>query len=57
MEWQPEAEKKLSRSPFFIRKKIRTMVEAEAAAQGALLVTVRHLLDCRKKFFAKGVRL
>ncbi|RLB61984.1 MAG: sulfite reductase [Deltaproteobacteria bacterium] len=53
MEWQPEAEKKLSRSPSFIRKKIRTMVEAEASSQGALLVTVKHLLDCREKFFAK----
>ncbi len=53
MEWQPEAEKKLSRSPFFIRKKIRAMVEAEAVSQGALLVTVKHLLDCREKFFAK----
>jgi len=53
MKWQPEAEKKLSRSPFFIRKKIRSMVEAEAASQGDLLVTVKHLLDCREKFFAK----
>ncbi len=53
MEWQPEAEKKLSRSPFFIRKKIRAMVEAEAAAQGSSLVTVQHLLDCREKFLAK----
>jgi len=53
MEWQPEAEKKLARSPLFIRKKIRTMVEAETAAQGASLVTVKHLLDCRGKFFAK----
>lgn len=53
MEWQPEAEKTLSRVPFFIRKKVRAIVEAEAASQGVLLVTVKHLLDCREKFFAK----
>ncbi len=53
MKWQPEAEKKLSRSPFFIRKKIRSMVEAEAASRGSSQVTVQHLLSCREKFFAR----
>ncbi|MEA2109958.1 MAG: 4Fe-4S binding protein [Pseudomonadota bacterium] len=52
MEWQPEAEKKLSRSPFFIRKKIRAMVEAEANRQQAAIVTVKHLEECRHNFLS-----
>jgi len=52
MEWQPEAEKKLARSPFFIRKKIRAWVEEEAARQGDSLVSLKHLQNCREKFFA-----
>jgi len=51
MEWQSEAEKKLNRAPFFIRKKIRTLVETEALRQGDSLVSLKHLQECREKFF------
>ncbi len=51
MEWQSEAEKKLNRAPFFIRKKIRALVENEALRQGDSLVSLKHLQDCREKFF------
>ena len=50
MEWQPEAEKKLSRIPFFIRKKIRAMVEAEANRRQENTVTLKHLEECRHNF-------
>lgn len=50
MKWTREAENEISRVPFFVRRRVRKRVEAEAAQCGASQVTVVHVNSCRKKF-------
>ena len=56
MEWTPEAEKAVKKVPFFVRKRVRSRVEKEAAAEGKPVVTLaevkatqRHYLNNMEK--------
>lgn len=50
MKWTEEAEKAVSRVPFFIRKRVRRRVEEEAERRGSKLVTLEHVMNCQKRF-------
>ncbi len=50
MEWSQEAEKAVSRVPFFVRRRVRKRVEEEAKTRGGKIVTIEHVVDCQKKF-------
>ncbi|MGM0611473.1 MAG: 4Fe-4S dicluster domain-containing protein [Thermodesulfobacteriota bacterium] len=53
MDWSPEAKKELSRVPFFVRKRVRTKVEEEAANNGASRVEPIHLESSKRKFMSR----
>ena len=46
--WAAEAELRLKKAPFFVRKMIRSAVEAFARGRGVTLITVEILDDARK---------
>ena len=48
--WSPEAEAAISRVPFFVRKRVRQRVEAEARQSGAYQVHLVHVRSCQQKF-------
>jgi dissimilatory sulfite reductase (desulfoviridin) alpha/beta subunit len=50
MKWAEDAEKAVSRVPFFVRKRVKRRVEEEAIRQGAQVVTLHHVQACRKRF-------
>jgi len=50
MKWSNEANKALSRVPFFVRKRVRKRAEEEAAGREADEVTIEHVSTCRKRF-------
>ena len=50
MQWSEEAEKAVSRVPFFVRKRVRKKVEGEAGRRGASRVTMDHVDACRERF-------
>ena len=50
MKWSAEAEKAVSRVPFFVRKRVKKRVEEEAANAGASEVRMEHVESCRKRF-------
>jgi dissimilatory sulfite reductase (desulfoviridin) alpha/beta subunit len=50
MKWTKEAEKAVSRAPFFVRKRVKKRVEEEAERLGADTVTLEHVQSCQKKF-------
>lgn len=50
MKWTAEAEKAISRVPFFIRKRVRRKVEEEAARSGSSEVCMEHVSACRERF-------
>ena len=50
MNWTDEAKEAVSRVPFFVRKKVKRMVEEEAASSGADSVTIAHVHSRQKKF-------
>ncbi len=52
MNWSEEAEKAVSRVPFFVRKKVRTKIEEEAERAGAPRVLLEHVESCRKRFLS-----
>ncbi len=53
MKWNEEAEKALSRVPFFVRKRVKKRVEEDARSKGAGVVDMRHMNACRKRFLTK----
>ncbi|MGA2402331.1 MAG: 4Fe-4S dicluster domain-containing protein [Syntrophobacteraceae bacterium] len=53
MIWTEEAEKAVGRVPFFARGKVRREVEKEASGQGSSRVLLRHVRDCREKFWSE----
>jgi dissimilatory sulfite reductase (desulfoviridin) alpha/beta subunit len=58
MTWSEEAEKAVSRVPFFVRKRVRGEVEKEAARQGSKRVLIEHVSACRERFLAgKDIRI
>jgi light-independent protochlorophyllide reductase subunit B len=50
--WAPEAEKELSKIPFFVRGKARRNTERFASAQGLTTITVDTLYDA-KAYYAR----
>lgn len=50
MEWTKEAEKAVSRVPFFVRKRVKKRVEEEAALVDSKIVTMEHVDRSQKKF-------
>lgn len=50
MKWTDEAEAAIRKVPFFVRKKVRTRVESEAAARGRQKVTISEVNATRKRF-------
>jgi dissimilatory sulfite reductase (desulfoviridin) alpha/beta subunit len=50
MEWSGEAEKELSKVPFFVRKKVRKKVEEYASGKGSDLVEPFHLSGAKQNF-------
>jgi anaerobic sulfite reductase subunit C len=50
MRWHSEAAKAVKRVPFFVRKRVKTRVEEEAARREDTLVTLEHVETCRKRF-------
>ena len=53
MKWDEEAEKALSRVPFFVRKRVKKRVEEDARLKGAGVVDMGHMNACRKRFLTK----
>lgn len=52
MKWAWDAEKEISKVPFFVRKKVRRRVEKEAAERGAAMVSLDHVHASRKRFLS-----
>ncbi|OQX27702.1 MAG: hypothetical protein BWK80_04000 [Desulfobacteraceae bacterium IS3] len=50
MLWTKEADELISKVPFFVRKRVRKQVEAEARTIGAASVTPDHVRSCQQKF-------
>ncbi|MCG6909248.1 MAG: 4Fe-4S dicluster domain-containing protein [Deltaproteobacteria bacterium] len=52
MRWSQEAEQALKKVPFFVRKKVRTRVEAETAGAGKKTVSLADVKRTRERFMA-----
>ncbi len=52
MKWSEEAEKRIKKVPFFIRKRVRKEVEKEARSQGSSIVLSEHLDSCRERYMS-----
>ena len=63
MKWSQEAETAVQKVPFFVRKKVRARVEAEALKQNKKLITLAEIHAAQKRFMTgmqaeiKGYRL
>jgi dissimilatory sulfite reductase (desulfoviridin) alpha/beta subunit len=52
MRWNDEAEAAAKKAPFFIRKKVRARVEAEAEREGKMLITLADLMRTKQRYLA-----
>ena len=52
MKWSEEAERSVSRIPFFVRRRVRKLVEDEACRNDASIVTLDHVRTCRRRFLS-----
>ncbi len=50
MKWSQEAERTMKRVPFFIRKMVRSKVEAYALEHGVKIIENREIEECRVRF-------
>ncbi len=50
MKWAAEADKRISRIPFFIRKRVKKRIEEEAKRRGCSEVTLAHVNAVQKQF-------
>ena len=50
MQWDKDAEEAIGKVPFFVRKRVRNRVEAEAQQAGAARVTMTHVTACRQRY-------
>jgi len=50
VDWTVEAKQAVSRVPFFVRKRVKKRVEAEAGRCGAKTVTLEHVHTCQQRF-------
>lgn len=53
MKWTPEAEAEIKKAPFFVRKKIKSRVEKETAAEGKSIVTISEVKATQAGFLAR----
>jgi anaerobic sulfite reductase subunit C len=53
MQWTDEAETAVKKVPFFVRKKVRTRVEKEAAGAGRARVTLSDVKATQARFLKK----
>lgn len=54
MEWQPEAEARLKKAPFFVRPFIKARAEKEAKARGMSQVTTALLDELKAREHRPG---
>lgn len=52
MQWTAEAEKALKKAPFFIRKKVKSRVEKETAAEGKMVVDIEAVKTTQKRYLS-----
>jgi dissimilatory sulfite reductase (desulfoviridin) alpha/beta subunit len=52
MKWTSEAENRIRKVPFFVRRKVRKQVEQEAVSSGDPVVDVVHLEACRQRYMS-----
>lgn len=52
MAWSDEATKAIDNVPFFVRKRVKARVEAEAAAKGRFRITLKEVEETRKNFLS-----
>lgn len=52
MKWARDAEKEISKIPFFVRRKVRNRVEKEAGERGDAMVLLDHVHAVRKRFLS-----
>jgi len=52
MKWDRDAEKEISKVPFFVRKKVRKRVEKEATQGGCVMVSLDHVHAAHKRFLS-----
>jgi dissimilatory sulfite reductase (desulfoviridin) alpha/beta subunit len=50
MKWTSEAERAVSRVPFFVRRRVKKRVEEEAARCGAEVVGLSHVKSCQQRY-------
>ncbi|NNG02080.1 MAG: 4Fe-4S binding protein [Desulfobacteraceae bacterium] len=50
MNWTPEAEAAIKKVPFFVRKRVKSRVEKEAAEQGKSVITLVEVKSTQQKF-------
>lgn len=50
MKWAPDAEKAIQKVPFFVRKRVRTRVESEAATAGKPVVTLAEVQATQRRY-------
>ncbi len=50
MKWSDDAEKAISKVPFFVRRRIRRRVEEWAGGQGSSEVLLEHVKSCQQRF-------
>jgi dissimilatory sulfite reductase (desulfoviridin) alpha/beta subunit len=53
MKWTEEAEKAISKVPFFVRKRVRKRVEQEARNSGDRKVRIEHVRTCRNRLLTR----
>lgn len=53
MEWTKDAENAVKKVPFFVRKKVRTFVEAQVAKTGKTIVTLTDVKTAQKRHLQK----
>ncbi|MDW7675784.1 MAG: 4Fe-4S binding protein [Bacillota bacterium] len=51
MQWETEAEARLNKAPFFVRRKVKQQVEDYVRSQGRTLVTSEDITASKKAFF------
>ena len=52
MKWALDAEKEISKVPFFVRKKVRKRIERQTAERGGTVVSLDHVHAARKRFLS-----
>lgn len=53
MKWTKEAEKEISRVPFFIRRRVRKRIEEEAEKAGTTFVNMEHVHYLKEKYMKR----